>query len=244
MTADFSDAKRSLTLTIGAAFDLPITLTLGATQAVTVNAKPLCSKPTAARSQRPSRRTRCQPALQRPQLPRSRAAGARRVADQHRSQPTLRRDLRRAGQGISVSSQRNFSNSFIVDGLSANDDAAGLVQTSFGLDVIQEMQVVTSGGQAEFGRALGGYINFVSKSGGNNLHGDVYGYLRDKNLNAHNASTHTLLPYTQSSVRRFARAARSSKTAPSTSPTSSSVNSTRPASSPSPPPTPPRSTPC
>ena len=35
------------------------------------------------------------------------------------------------GQGISVGSQRNFSNNFIVDGLSANDDAAGLVRSLF-----------------------------------------------------------------------------------------------------------------
>jgi hypothetical protein len=102
------------------------------------------------------------------------------------------------GQGLSVGSQHNFSNSFIVDGLSANDDAAGLVQTDFGLDVVQEMQVVTNGGQAEYGRALAGYFNYVSKSGGNKLHGDVYSYLRDKNLNAKNAYSGLLLPYTQS----------------------------------------------
>jgi hypothetical protein len=71
------------------------------------------------------------------------------------------------------------------------------VQTSFGFDAIGEMQVVTSGGQAEFGRALGGYLNFVSKSGGNTVHGTAYGYLRDKNLNAHNPLSQTLLPYTQ-----------------------------------------------
>ncbi len=80
------------------------------------------------------------------------------------------------GQGISVSSQRNFSNNFIFDGLSANDDAAGLVQPSYGLGVVQEMQVVTNGAQAEFGRALGGYINFVSRSGSNQRHGELYGY--------------------------------------------------------------------
>ena len=71
------------------------------------------------------------------------------------------------GQGISVSSQRNFSNSFIIDGVSANDDAAGVAGTFVGLDVVQEFQVVTSGGQAELGRALGGYVNVVTKSGGN-----------------------------------------------------------------------------
>jgi len=70
------------------------------------------------------------------------------------------------GQGYSINSQRNFSNSFVVDGLSANDDAAGLAGNSYGLDVIREFQVVTSGGQAEFGRALGGYFNIVTRSGG------------------------------------------------------------------------------
>jgi len=38
------------------------------------------------------------------------------------------------GQGISVASQRNLSNSFIVDGLSANDDAAGLSGIPYGVD--------------------------------------------------------------------------------------------------------------
>ena len=101
------------------------------------------------------------------------------------------------GQGISISSQRNFSNSFILDGLSANDDAAGLAGTFYSLGSIEEMQVVTSGGQAEFGRAMGGYVSLVTKSGSNTLHGDLYGYLRNKDLNATNALSGTKLPLTQ-----------------------------------------------
>jgi len=101
------------------------------------------------------------------------------------------------GQGISVGSQRNFSNNFIVDGLSNNDDAAGLTGAFYGLDVVNEFQVVTSGGQAEFGRALGGYINVVTKSGTNALHGDLYGYFRNQRLNADNALSNTALPLTQ-----------------------------------------------
>lgn len=101
------------------------------------------------------------------------------------------------GQGISVSSQRNFSNSFIVDGLSANDDAAGLPGTFFGLDSIREFQVVTSGGQAEFGRALGGYISMVTNSGSNDLHGTAYGFFRNDSLNAANALTNAKQPMTQ-----------------------------------------------
>jgi len=91
------------------------------------------------------------------------------------------------GQGLSIGSQRNFPNNFIVDGLSANDDAAGLSGMPYGVDAVDQFQVVTSGGQAELGRALGGYISVVTKSGTNALHGDVYGYFRDDSLNAINA---------------------------------------------------------
>ena len=101
------------------------------------------------------------------------------------------------GQGISVASQRNFSNSLVVDGLSANDDAAGLSGTFFGLDVVNELQVVTSGAQAEFGRALAGYVNVVTKSGTNALHGDLYGYFRNQRWNAANPLLHSTLPLTQ-----------------------------------------------
>lgn len=101
------------------------------------------------------------------------------------------------GQGISVGSQRNFSNSFIVDGLSANDDAAGLSGSFFGLDTVQEFQVVTSGGQAELGRALGGYISAVTKSGTNTLHGDAYAFFRNQRFNAANPLNNAKLPLTQ-----------------------------------------------
>lgn len=101
------------------------------------------------------------------------------------------------GQGISFGSQRNLSNSFLVDGLSANDDAAGLSGIFFGLDSIGEMQVVTSGGQAELGRALGGYVNLVTKSGTNAARGDLYVYFRNQRLNAANPLSNARLPVTQ-----------------------------------------------
>jgi hypothetical protein len=101
------------------------------------------------------------------------------------------------GSGISVGSQRNFSNNFIVDGLSANDDAAGLSGIPYGMDAVDQFQVVTSGAQAELGRALGGYVNVVTKSGTNTLHGDLYDYERDQRLNARNALSGTKLPMAQ-----------------------------------------------
>jgi hypothetical protein len=101
------------------------------------------------------------------------------------------------GQGLSIASQRNLSNSFIVDGLSANDDAAGLSGIPFGVDAVEQFQVVTGGGQAELGRALGGYINVVTRSGTNVLHGTTYGFFRDDAFNARNALTGTTLPMDQ-----------------------------------------------
>jgi hypothetical protein len=196
----FADAKRSVTLTVGAAFELRATLTVGgATQAVTVNAEPLVLE--ADRSQVAGTISQNEVA----NLP----FNGRNFLDLALLVPGVSPTNTAAnqlfaetsavpGQGLSVGSQHNFSNSFIVDGLSANDDAAGLVQTDFGLDVVQEMQVVTNGGQAEYGRALAGYFNYVSRSGGNSLHGDAYSYLRDKKLNASNAYSGRLLPYTQS----------------------------------------------
>ncbi len=56
-----------------------------------------------------------------------------------RVEPAFCGDLRCAGQGISIGSQRNFSNSFIVDGLSDNDDAAGLTGAFYGLDVVKRV---------------------------------------------------------------------------------------------------------
>jgi hypothetical protein len=101
------------------------------------------------------------------------------------------------GQGLSINSQRNLSNSFIVDGVSANDDAAGLSGIAYGVDAIEQFQVVTGGGQAELGRALGGYINVVTKSGTNVPHGSIYGFFRDDALNGRNALTGTKLPMDQ-----------------------------------------------
>ena len=101
------------------------------------------------------------------------------------------------GTGISISSQRNLNNAFIVDGLSANDDAAELAGTFYSQEVVREFQVVSSGASAEFGRASAGAINITTRSGGDNFHGDVYGFLRNQRLDANNALTGTRLPLTQ-----------------------------------------------
>jgi hypothetical protein len=101
------------------------------------------------------------------------------------------------GTGITVAGQRNIGNSFIVDGLSANDDAADLAGTYFGQEVIREFQVITSGGTAEFGRASAGTVNIVTQSGTNTWRGGAYGFFRDDSLDARNALASDTDPFRQ-----------------------------------------------
>ena len=101
------------------------------------------------------------------------------------------------GQGISIAGQRNLYNSFIVDGVSANDDAADLTGTYYSQEVIDQFQVVTSGGIAEFGRASGGVVNILTKAGTNDWRGDLYGFFRNQRFDARNPLAPTKDPLTQ-----------------------------------------------
>jgi hypothetical protein len=195
----FADAIHQVTLTVGSAFDLPIPLSVGALSTdVTVTAPVVVLE--AARSQIASTISQAEvkslPMNGRNFLDLAMLAPG--VAPANVGSTQLFAETSAVpGQGISVGSQRNFSNSFIVDGLSANDDAAGLSGIPYGVDAVDQFQVVTSGGQAELGRALGGYVNVVTKSGTNTVRGDVYGYFRDDALNAANALSGTRLPMNQ-----------------------------------------------
>jgi hypothetical protein len=101
------------------------------------------------------------------------------------------------GTGLSITGQRFINNGFVVDGLSSNDDAADLAGTFYSQEVIREFEVITSGGIAEFGRAAGGVVNIVTRSGTNEHRGRVYGFLRNQRLDARNALAPAKDPFTQ-----------------------------------------------
>jgi hypothetical protein len=195
----FRDATRVLTLTVGSAFDIPITLALGEVSAdVTVTGETTLLETARSQIAGTVSETEIQSvplngrnfldlALLVPGATPTNTASTQLFAETSAV----------TGTGLSINSQRNFSNNFIVDGFSANDDAAGLSGIPYGVDAVEQFQVVTSGGQAEFGRALGGYVNVVTKSGTNLLRGDAYGYFRDDAWNAPNALTGTTLPMHQ-----------------------------------------------
>ncbi|MGE0812401.1 MAG: TonB-dependent receptor [Vicinamibacterales bacterium] len=195
----FAEFTRRLTLSAGSAFELPITLAVqGVTTAVTVSADaPVLES---ARSQIATTvavaEVESLPLNGRQFL--DIAVVTPGVAPPNINSTQLFAETSAVpGVGLSIGSQRNLSNSFIVDGLSANDDAAGLSGMPYGVDAVEQFQVVTSGGQAELGRALGGYVNVVTRSGTNQVRGTAYGYFRDDALNAPNALSGTTLPMSQ-----------------------------------------------
>jgi hypothetical protein len=195
----FRDSVRTLAVAAGAAFELPVTLAVAGLDAdVTVTAETALLE--AARSQIASTLSdieiRTVPMNGRNFL--DLALLGPGVAPANVSSTQLFPETSAVpGVSLSVSSQRNLSNNFTVDGLSANDDAAGLSGMTYGVDAIEQFQVVTSGGQAELGRALGGHINVVTRSGTNVRSGTGYAYLRDDRLNAANPLTGTTLPMDQ-----------------------------------------------
>ena len=85
---------------------------------------------------------------------------------------------------VSVNGGRGRSNNFSVNGGDANDQFANLPAVQPTPDSIEEFRVLTNTFDAEYGRNSGAVVNVVTKSGTNNLHGNVYEFFRNKVLNS------------------------------------------------------------
>jgi hypothetical protein len=87
--------------------------------------------------------------------------------------------------GLSFYGSNGRGNSVTVDGGEVNDDAGG-VRLNMGQDAVQEFQINRSNYGADLGGASGATINIVTKSGGNDVHGSLFGYFRNDALDAAN----------------------------------------------------------
>lgn len=88
--------------------------------------------------------------------------------------------------GLNVGGQRGRSTLVMVDGADNTDNSINAARSTLGQEAVQEFQVVTNSYAAEFGRASGGVVNVVSKSGSNNYHGNLFGFLRQRSFQANN----------------------------------------------------------
>jgi hypothetical protein len=85
---------------------------------------------------------------------------------------------------VSFAGMRDLSNQVTVDGADNINTATGSQRATPPQEAVQEFRVVNNSFGAEYGRALGGIVNIVTKSGGNNFHGSVYEYFQNNALNA------------------------------------------------------------
>jgi hypothetical protein len=99
--------------------------------------------------------------------------------------------------GLSVSGSRESANGFIVNGGNVEEGVANAAAVIPNLDSIAEFRILTSGSDAEYGNYSGGQINVVTKSGTSQLHGDVFEFLRNTNLDARNFFSPQLGSYHQ-----------------------------------------------
>ena len=103
----------------------------------------------------------------------------------------------------SINGASGLENEYIINGSDVTDSGYGGFGTYspiFGalgngvnFDFIQEVQVKTGGFEAQYGEALGGVVNVITKSGTNTLHGSLYGYFAPQQFEATRPNADPLL---------------------------------------------------
>src|SRR5262245_24811662 len=112
-------------------------------------------------------------------------------------QPGVAAFYRRAGTGVTLRGQQlningadGRANSYLLDGANMSGYAGLAVSTAadstLGIDMIREFRVVTNAFPADYGRAMGGVVSVVTKSGTNELHGSGFEFFRNSALDARN----------------------------------------------------------
>jgi hypothetical protein len=95
------------------------------------------------------------------------------------------------GIGVSFSGSSSLENQYYVDGVNTTGLGFGTVGSPVLNDFIEEIEVITGGYNAEFGRSTGGIVNVVTKSGSNEFQGSVFGYISPGQLIAQRERTPT-----------------------------------------------------
>src|SRR5437762_2688005 len=94
--------------------------------------------------------------------------------------PTVARSGLRDASGRdrdpSVGGSSGPENSYILDGVTTTDPAFGGGGANLPFEFVQEVEIKTGSYGAEYGKATGGIFNVITKSGGNDVHGDVFGF--------------------------------------------------------------------
>ena len=88
--------------------------------------------------------------------------------------------------GVSIGGSTGNENNITIDGVNTTDPNFGIIGTELNQNFIKEVNILSGGYQAEYGRATGGVITITTKSGGNEFHGSVFGSIQPYQLDAPN----------------------------------------------------------
>ena len=91
-----------------------------------------------------------------------------------------------AGNGFSVAGGRSNSVTYMLDGGVNNSVSNSTAVVDPNPDTVAEFRILTNNYSAEYGRSNGGVVTVITKSGTNDVHGTLYDYLRNRDLNANN----------------------------------------------------------
>jgi hypothetical protein len=86
--------------------------------------------------------------------------------------------------GYAMYGSSGAENVYIIDGVDTTEVERGRQGKSVNMEFVEEIQVKTGGYMPEYGRSTGGVVNVITKSGGNDFHGDVFGYFEDDSTQA------------------------------------------------------------
>ncbi len=89
--------------------------------------------------------------------------------------------------GLNIGGQRGRSTLVQVDGADYTDNSINAARSTVSQEAVQEYQVATNSYAPEFGRATGGIVNVVTKSGTNEYRGNIFGFFRHKSIQSRNA---------------------------------------------------------
>jgi outer membrane receptor protein involved in Fe transport len=109
----------------------------------------------------------------------------RNYADIVRSQPGVQTDtgeVQGRSLALSIYGSTSAENLYLIDGVNTTNVIKGFQGKAINNEFVEEVEVKTGGYQAEFGRNTGGVINVITKSGGNEFHGDAFGYYDNTNM--------------------------------------------------------------
>jgi Carboxypeptidase regulatory-like domain/TonB dependent receptor-like, beta-barrel/TonB-dependent Receptor Plug Domain len=111
----------------------------------------------------------------------------RNYADIVRSNPGVAADRAEVQGGalpLSIYGATSVENQWMIDGINTTNVLKGFQGKALNNEFIEEIEVRSGGYQAEYGRALGGIVNVITKSGGNRFRGDAFVYYDSESLRA------------------------------------------------------------